>query len=167
MHASDIRTLFRYNRWANRQIMSAAQRVSNEAFTDAAPFPFGSLQGTLSHILAAERIWLSRCRDGVSPTDVARHDPAAGWIDLDRRWMEASAELSDYVEALTDDDLNATIAYRNTHGAPFSNLLRHILSHLVLHGMQHRAEAAAMLTGFGASPGDIDFIRYLREVETP
>jgi uncharacterized damage-inducible protein DinB len=37
------------------------------------------------------------------------------------------------------------------------------MAHLVNHGTQHRSEAAAMLTEYGYSPGDIDFIIYLRE----
>ena len=35
-----------------------------------------------------------------------------------------------------------------------------ILSHVVLHGMQHSAEIAELLTLKGQSPGDIDFIFY-------
>jgi uncharacterized damage-inducible protein DinB len=37
------------------------------------------------------------------------------------------------------------------------------ITHLMLHGMQHRSELALMLTGFGHSPGDIDLVFYLME----
>jgi uncharacterized damage-inducible protein DinB len=35
-----------------------------------------------------------------------------------------------------------------------------ILQHVALHGMQHHAELAQLLTAAGQSPGDIDFIFY-------
>lgn len=32
-----------------------------------------------------------------------------------------------------------------------------------LYGTQHRSEAAAILTGYGCSPGDLDFTLFLNE----
>jgi uncharacterized damage-inducible protein DinB len=37
------------------------------------------------------------------------------------------------------------------------------MAHLVNHGTQHKTEAAAILTGFGHSPGDIDLILYFNK----
>lgn len=42
-------------------------------------------------------------------------------------------------------------------------LLWHCLLHVVNHGTQHRSEAAAILTGYGRSPGDLDFTAFLNE----
>lgn len=36
----------------------------------------------------------------------------------------------------------------------------HILMHVLHHSAQHRAEAAAMLTHFNLSPGNIDYIGF-------
>jgi uncharacterized damage-inducible protein DinB len=36
-----------------------------------------------------------------------------------------------------------------------------VLTQLLFHGMQHRAEMAQMLTEFGHSPGNIDYLIYI------
>jgi uncharacterized damage-inducible protein DinB len=38
-----------------------------------------------------------------------------------------------------------------------------MLVHVVNHGTQHRAEAAALLTDEGRSPGELDLINYAEE----
>ena len=44
-----------------------------------------------------------------------------------------------------------------------SNLLWHILLHVAIHTVQHRAEAAQILTQIGQSPGDLDFDEYIED----
>jgi uncharacterized damage-inducible protein DinB len=68
-----------------------------------------------------------------------------------------------FLAGLKDDDLNRVVHYNSTKGKPLKNILWHLLVHVVNHGTQHRSEAAMLLTGYGASPGDIDFILFVRE----
>jgi uncharacterized damage-inducible protein DinB len=48
-----------------------------------------------------------------------------------------------------------------------SGPLRHCLFHAVNHGTLHRGEAAALLAGYGQSPGDFDFTLFLSEHQGP
>jgi len=69
-----------------------------------------------------------------------------------------------FVDGVTDERLNSHFFYTNTSGAPFERILWQAMVHLVNHGTQHRSEAAALLTDFGHSPGDIDLIYFLSEL---
>ena len=67
------------------------------------------------------------------------------------------------VEDLTDEKLNLVVHYKNTKGVPQKQVLWKMMAHVVNHGTQHRSEAAALLTDFGCSPGDVDMIYFLDE----
>lgn len=77
--------------------------------------------------------------------------------------MQEEELLMEFVEALTDERLDSMLQYKNTKGVPHQQILWKMMAHVVNHGTQHRAEAAALLTDFGCSPGDVDMIYFLDE----
>jgi uncharacterized damage-inducible protein DinB len=165
MQQTDIVTLCDYNYWATRRIVDAAANLTAEQFTAPTPLSWGSVRDVLTHVLSAEWIWRLRCQEGLAPAKL--FDPAA-FPTLDAllaRWAEEEAAMRAYVASLDDAALNRPLTYRNTAGQPFTMLLWQILTHIVNHGTQHRAEVAHVLTSLGHSPGDIDFIVYLRNVQ--
>lgn len=151
MNKQDILTLYHYNQWAN---------VTPEQYLAPAAFPHGGLRGTLVHTLFAEWIWRNRW-EGISPAVRLKPEEFPAVESLRTRWAREEQQLMDFVACLTDERLNDTFNYLNTSGKPFTKVLWHAMAHLVNHGTQHRAEAAAILTGFGCSPGDIDLIYFL------
>ena len=164
MNKQDILTLYRYNQWANARILNAAEGVAREQYLAPASFPHGGLRGTLVHALSAEWIWRQRW-EGSSPTSLLRPEEFPTLESLRTRWQEEEQQLMDFVERLDDEKLNDVFHYSNTSGKPFSRILWQAMAHVVNHGTQHRAEAAALLTGYGRSPGDIDLIGFLIESE--
>ncbi|RVD62795.1 DinB family protein, partial [Mesorhizobium sp. M7A.F.Ca.ET.027.03.2.1] len=46
-----------YNQWANGRIYDAAAELDDEEFNRDVGAFFGSMMGTLNHLLTADRIW--------------------------------------------------------------------------------------------------------------
>jgi uncharacterized damage-inducible protein DinB len=68
-----------------------------------------------------------------------------------------------FVANLTEGSLYRKFQYTSTEGVPYERVVWETMAHLVNHGTQHKTEAAAILTGMGHSPGDIDLIVYLNQ----
>jgi uncharacterized damage-inducible protein DinB len=164
MKKVEILTLYQYNTWANNRILNATAQVTPEQFLAPAAFSYGSLRGTLVHSLFAEWIWRKRW-EGHSPTEWLIPEDFPNFESLWSRWKEEEKALMAFVENTSDSDLEEAVHYRRTGGESRENILWHLMVHLVNHGTQHRSEAAVILTDFGHSPGDIDFIIYLRETQ--
>jgi uncharacterized damage-inducible protein DinB len=67
-----------------------------------------------------------------------------------------------YLAGLTDEALAGNIEYTRTEGTHFKTPLWQILLHVINHGTQSRSEAAVLLTQYGHSPGDLDYMVFLR-----
>lgn len=154
--------LYDYNYWANERILRAAEKVSDAGFIAPTSHSYGSLRGTLAHVLAAEWIWLSRWQ-GVSLTVLPGESDFPTLTSIRGRWREEEQKMRRFVASLGENDLPRVINYTNTKGKPYARPLWQMLAHVVNHGTQHRAEAAAILTDLGHSPGDLDMTVFLDE----
>ncbi len=162
MNKEYFSTLYDYNYWTNERILRAAEKVSDADFIAPTSHSYGSLRGTLVHTLSAEWIWLSRWR-GVSPTVALREDDFPTRASIRERWREEEQKMRAFVASLGESDLTRVVNYSNIKGKAFARPFWQMLAHVVNHGTQHRSEAAAMLTEFGHSPGDLDFVVFLDE----
>ena len=160
MNNQEIALFYKYNLWANAKILIAASNVTSDQFLTPASFPHGGLRGTLVHTLWAEWIWRHRW-EGTSPVVRLKPDDFPTFESLQLRWANEEKLLLSFVDKVTDEKLNSYFFYKATDGSPYERVLWQTMLHLVNHGTQHRSEAAAILTDFGHSPGDIDFIYFL------
>ncbi|HEU0294746.1 MAG TPA: DinB family protein [Anaerolineales bacterium] len=162
MNIQDILLIYEYNDWANKKILGASANVTPEQFSASASFPYGGLHGTLLHILDTEWGWRALFQKIEDASDLLPADyPTLSTIET--RWQEEEAAMRAYLASLRDEDMESHLRYTTDTGIQRDRILWHCLLHVVNHGTQHRSEAAALLTDYGQSPGDLDFTVFLND----
>ena len=159
-----LQTMASYNAWANQRVYTAAAALPDAAYRQPTGVFFGSLHGTLNHLLVADRIWMHRLTgkgDAPSRLDAILFEQLAPL----RAAREAEdRRISDYVANLSEADLDAIFEYKNTRGQPYSQPRWQALVHLFNHQTHHRGQAHACLTRLGiAEPPPLDLVAMLRE----
>jgi len=162
MNIQDILLIYEYNYWANKRILAVAAKVTQEQFLAPASFPYGGLRGTLLHILDTEWGWRALFQTIDSASDLLESDFQTLGA-LEARWREEEAAMRAYLANLTNEDMESHLRYTTDTGIKRDRILWHCLLHVVNHGTQHRSEAAALLTEYGHSPGDLDFTVFLND----
>ncbi len=160
MKPDEIQTIFNYNYWANQKLLTAGAKVTQQQFEAPGSFPYGGLRGTLVHVMDAEYAWRMRLSGDLATKDMAETDfPTIS--SLEERWKNEEKGMRGWLAGIKPEALDVTIEYTIDSGAKRKRVLWHCLYHVVNHGTQHRSEAAALLTDFGQSPGDVDFTLFL------
>jgi uncharacterized damage-inducible protein DinB len=154
-----VRTMARYNRWQNRNLIGAAATLSDAARREARGAFFGSIHETLSHLLWGDTMWMSRF-DGWDRPDVGIPGSAgwvADWDELVARRDEADARILDWAGRLTDADLAGPLRwYSGALGREIEKPCALCVAHFFNHQTHHRGQVHAMLTAAGTRPGDTD-----------
>ena len=161
-----------YNTWANTRLYESAARLSDAAYrADGGAF-FKSVHGTLNHLLATDRVWLSRCAgaqavQGPVPTrlDAILFDDFSALRSA--RALEDAAILR-YVRGLEPAAFEGVIYYRRVSTPdPEQQPLAQALAHWFNHQTHHRGQAHALLTQVAGQDGapELDLLFYQRLVK--
>lgn len=156
-----FQTLFSYNRWANSKVLELVWDLPESVLDKAAEHSHNSLRVLLFHMVRAEWIWrnLVEFAEIVNPLPQLRDfDSLEHIISL---WEKENDNIGLLLDAQDDQSLTEIVNIKNPRGGEEQLSRGQMLMHLLLHSMQHRSEAAAVLTTHGLSPGDIDFIFFL------
>ncbi len=159
MNKNDISTLIQFNYWANGRILQTCQNLTTEQFTQSLePNPgWGSLRGILVHTLDTEYGWRTVLQ---AIEDIIMNEADFPNVaSVEKRWQEEQAAWVQFVDSLSDDQLNQGYGVEPESGPKVWQTIMHV----VTHSIQHRAEAAYILTGYGHSPGELDFAVFMKD----
>jgi uncharacterized damage-inducible protein DinB len=159
-----------YNRWMNDKVYQAAAGLPcEELHADRKAF-FGSIIGTLNHLVVADTIWLKRFARhsaGHPSLEPVKHleDPQALnqllFTELDallaRRQM-LDQVIVEWTAALTEADLDTVMGYSNTTGIKAERNFYGLLVHFFNHQTHHRGQATTLLSQAGVDVGSTDLL---------
>lgn len=157
MNASELQTRFAYNTWANRRLLAAARVLPPDELVRDLGASFGSVHGTLVHILSGERRWLRFWQDGTLLAPLSPRD-APTLEDLDARWRTVAEDQAGFIGDLTAERLAALLPV-DGHGYALGELVQHLLNH----STYHRGQVAVLLRQLGHRPPATDYRLFLTE----
>lgn len=150
-----VAMMARYNAWQNDQMLAAADTLDDTALrADRGAF-FGSILRTMSHLLWADLVWMSRLDGWPKPGGTLDDSPDIyddwrGFCDARRA---ADAKLQSWAGALDPTLLDGDLKWvSGINNAEMTMGYALCVSHLFNHQAHHRGQINAMLTAAG-QPG--------------
>ncbi len=156
-----------YNRVMNGRLITLLTPVPDADLLEARGAFFGSILGTLNHLLVADLMWLNRMRD-LSPVLAALDGlpkPTA-LSEMLYSTFSAYAPAREQIDALyiafiaslSDEALAAAVSYHNSRGEPQTKTVGLVLSHVFNHQTHHRGQVTTLLSQMGLDIGVTDLI---------
>lgn len=162
-----------YNQWMNDKLYAAAATLpAQELNIDRKAF-FGSILGTLNHLVVGDTIWLKRFarhpagHQSLEPIK-RLEDPQAlnQWVFTELDALRARRQMLDqliieWAAELVEPDLDTVLAYSNTAGIKAERNFYGLLTHFFNHQTHHRGQTTTLLSQAGVDVGSTDLLALL------
>ncbi len=154
-----VRTMAAYNAEMNRRLYAAAARLADEERRRPRGAFWGSIHGTLTHLLWGDQVWMSRF-DSWPPPAVKQRDSAgmiADFAELSRLRVEADAKIIDWAARVDDAWLAQDLVWFSPSAQKeLTSPRAFTVVHFFNHQTHHRGQVHALLTASGEKTGDTD-----------
>ncbi|MFT6582096.1 MAG: putative damage-inducible protein DinB [Alphaproteobacteria bacterium] len=148
-----------YNRWMNQKIYEACAAVPDAERKEDRGALFGSVHGTLNHLLFGDLAWFGRFHDGAPRGGVSRPEDEVhdNFDELRRARFALDAEIEDWAASLSTEWLVAPFTFEsmvdgNTRTAPAWTMVVHMFNHQT----HHRGQLTTLFNQMGVDIGATD-----------
>lgn len=154
----------------NAKVYGAAGNLSNSVLIEDRGAFFGSILGTLNHIVVGDTIWLKRFAEHPASAEALSEITALAapkslnqiiFEDIDdlyshRKWLDE--KIIKWIAGLTDNDLDFILSYQNTKGVSATKRFSSLVYHFFNHQTHHRGQVTALLSQSGEDVGVTDLL---------
>ncbi|WP_313950461.1 DinB family protein [Accumulibacter sp.] len=173
-----IRLMAKYNEWMNCRLYAAAMSLPDEELVRNRRAFFGSVLGTLNHLVVGDTIWLKRFAThpaNYSALEAVRNLPTPASLDqllhtdvrdLSKYRTSLDQIITEWTRTITEHDLDHVLHYANTRGVAADKRFFSLVMHFFNHQTHHRGQATTLLSQAGVDVGVTDLLAIIAN-ETP
>jgi uncharacterized damage-inducible protein DinB len=159
-----------YNEWMNAKIYQAANSLSDEELAADRKAFFGSILGTLNHLVAGDTVWLKRF--ATHPANYLALEPirqlpaprnlnellfsSIRELSAHRVWLDQV--IVEWSSSITESDLDHILKYSSMKGVPADKNFYGLVMHFFNHQTHHRGQVTTLLSQAGVDTGDTDLV---------
>ncbi|MDZ7839337.1 MAG: DinB family protein [Gammaproteobacteria bacterium] len=159
MNPEHANMMARYNQWMNENLYEACADLSDEDRKADRRLFFGSIHGTLNHLLLADKIWLGRFIHEPFEARSLDQELFAGFPSLREARADTDRLILEWTAGLTEAELARDLEYRSVRNpVPRSLPMWIAVTHLFNHQTHHRGQVTAALSQLGIDYGGTDLI---------
>lgn len=155
-------TLAAYNTFANRRLYASCSLLGDAELKAPRRAFFGSIYGTLNHILVGDRIWVSRFSGEEVPSTNLDAILYEDFAELRGAREEQDALIEAFASGLTEGFLGGDIRYVNNSGEEVVDPVSLLVTHFFNHQTHHRGQVHDMLSQTEVAPPVLDLHRAVR-----
>lgn len=159
-----------YNEWMNARIYQAAGGLPDKELSENRKAFFGSVLGTMNHLVVADTIWLKRFAS--HPANHASLEPIRGlpvpesldqilFTDIQnlsqhRKWLDGV--ITEWAHSIAESDLDHVLQYTNIKGVAATRSFFSLVMHFFNHQTHHRGQVTTLLSQAGIDVGVTDLL---------
>jgi uncharacterized damage-inducible protein DinB len=165
-----IALMAQYNAWMNRRLFEVCATLSEDALKLDRKAFFGSIHGTLNHILAGDTIWMQRFAThpayaGVLAPIAQLTSPYAlnsvlfeqfDALATHRTWFDA--QVLAWAGTISEAELDFELQYTNKSGVTSKRNFFSLVMHFFNHQTHHRGQVTTLLSQAGLDVGVTDLL---------
>lgn len=159
-----------YNEWMNAKVYEAARKLPDEALSANRKAFFGSVLGTMNHLVVGDTTWLKRFAS--HPAKHASLEPIRGlpvperldqilFTDIrdlsgHRQWLDGI--ITAWAHSISESDLDHVLHYANLKGVAVDKNFFSLVMHFFNHQTHHRGQITTLLSQAGIDVGVTDLL---------
>lgn len=159
-----------YNEWMNNKLYEAVMTLSDEEINGDRKAFFGSIIGTLNHLVVTDTVWLKRFAThpaNYTALELVKDLPMPTSLDqllfteicsLFKHRKILDQTIIDWAHSISEKDLDFVMAYTNMKGIAANKNYFILVMHFFNHQTHHRGQTTTLLSQADVDVGITDLL---------